>query len=230
MINRHACRLLPLLALLLAVLSVPLTGCTPATVTTPSSSATVTEPAATAGWMRRVLPPEGVVLDVPLLRQSDPRWESVPLGSSGATIGSEGCALASFAMVASYYGTESTPAQVVERLGEYAYPLEWVAAEPRYGFHVLRKDSIRFRDSRLHDPVWVRHTIEDSLAEGYPVIVGILQTSTGVPHFIVAYGLEPDGGGGFTILVRDPSTNSDYDRWEDVPSGWEITRLVVYQA
>ncbi len=125
---------------------------------------------------------------------------------------------------------DSTPAQVVERLGEYAYPLEWVAAKPRYGFHVVRKDSIRFRDSRLHDPEWVRHTIEDTLADGYPVIIGILQTSTGTPHFIVAYGLEPDSTGGYSILVRDPSVNSDYSRWEEIPSGWEVTRLVVYQT
>jgi len=218
------------LAVLLAALSVTVAGCAPAVVPTSSGLGTSAAPEATAGWMRSALPPEGVVLDVPLLRQSDSRWGGVALGSLGATIGSEGCALTSFAMVATYFGVSSTPAQVVEQLGEYAYPLEWVAAEPRYGFHVLRKDSIRFRDSRLHNPEWVRHTIEDTLADGYPVIIGILQTSTGTPHFIVAYGMEPDGEGGYSILVRDPSVNSDYERWEEVPAGWEVTRLVVYQA
>ncbi len=229
--SRHTVHSLrPLLAVLLASLSLTVAGCAPAVVQTSSAQPASATPAATAGWMRRALPPEGIVLEVPLLRQSDSRWADVQLGTAGATIGSEGCALTSFAMVATHFGEASTPAQVVERLGEYAYPLEWVAAEPRYGFHVLRKDSIRFRDSRLHDPEWVRDTIEDTLADGYPVIIGILQTSTGTPHFIVAYGLEPDGEGGYSILVRDPSVNSDYAHWEDVPSGWEVTRLVVYRT
>ncbi len=223
-------RLWLLLAVLFATLTVSVAGCARAAIPTSSVLTTTTSPEATAGWMRHTLPPEGIVLDVPLLRQSDPRWGGVPLGSAGATIGSEGCALTCFAMVATHLGADSTPAQVVERLGEYAYPLEWVAAKPRYGFHVVRKDSIRFRDSRLHDPEWVRHTIEDTLADGYPVIIGILQTSTGTPHFIVAYGLEPDSTGGYSILVRDPSVNSDYLRWEEIPSGWEVTRLVVYQT
>lgn len=172
---------------------------------------------------------EGVSLEVPLLRQADPRWKDVPLGVSGPGIGAEGCALTAFAMVASFYGTPTTPAQANEKLGEYAYPLEWMAGESRYGLHVLRKDCIRFRDSRLHDAAFVHDTIENCLTDGYPVIIGILQTSTGTPHFIVAYGLEKTAGGGFDILVRDPSMNSDYDYFEDIPSGWTVTRLVVYQ-
>ncbi len=175
------------------------------------------------------IPAEGISLEVPLLRQADPRWKDVPLGVSGPGIGAEGCALTAFAMVASYYGMPTTPAQANEKLGPYAYPMEWMAGESRYGLHVLRKDCVRFRDSRLHDDDFVRDTIEDCLADGYPVIIGILQTSTGTPHFIVAHGLEKAADGGFDILVRDPSMNSDYDRYRDIPPGWTVTRLVVYQ-
>ena len=176
------------------------------------------------------IPATGKILEVPLIRQADPRWKDVPLGTSGPGIGEEGCALACFAMVASYYGTPTTPPQANTQLGEYAYPLEWMAGESRFGLHVLRKDSIRFRDSKLHDAAYVRDTIEDSLLAGYPVIIGILQVSTGVPHFIVAYGLEPASGSSYAILVRDPSLNSDYELFEDIPAGWMITRLVVYRA
>ena len=193
-------------------------------------------PAATTALMVRsepvpaTIPASGLSLPVPLIRQADPRWKDAPLGTNGPGIGAEGCALTCFAMVASFYGTPTTPPQANTRLAEYAYPLEWMAGESRYGLHVLRKDSIRFRDSRLHDAAYVRDTIEDCLAAGYPVIIGILQVSTGVPHFIVAYGLEPAGDKSFSILVRDPSMNSDYERFEDIPVGWMITRLVVYQA
>ncbi len=197
-----------------------------AAATTAASSAGLP---ATAGLSAAAgITEEGLVLDVPLLRQSDPRWSEVPLGTAGAVIGSEGCALTSFAMVASCLGTPITPVQALERLAEYAYPVEWMAGESRYGLHVLRKDSVRFRDSRLHDADYVRDTIEDCLAAGYPVIIGILQVSTGTPHFIVAYGLERTEDG-FRILVRDPSLNSDYERFEDIPAGWMVTRLVVYQ-
>ncbi len=175
-------------------------------------------------------PDEGVTLAVPLLRQADARWRDLALGAHGATIGSEGCALTSFAMVAEYWGVPTTPPKALERLGEYAYPVEWVAAQPRYGFYIVRKDSVRFRDSRLHDAAWVHDTIEDHLRDGCPVIIGLLQTATGVPHFIVAYGLEPIGDGAFDILVRDPSTNSDYQAFSQIPAGWVVTRLVVYRA
>ncbi len=176
------------------------------------------------------MPGDEVVLEVPLLRQTDVRWRELTLGTDGATIGSEGCALTSFAMVASYWGVPTTPAQARTRLDTYAYPLEWVAAQPRYGFYVVRKDSVRFRDARLHAPAWVRDTIEDHIRAGCPVIVGLLQTTTGAPHFIVAYGVVPNGDGSVEILLRDPSENSDYQAWSHIPAGWTVTRLVVYRA
>jgi hypothetical protein len=214
-----------LLALILAA------GCTriePQTraATTPAAVATT----AAAGAKPPVIPAAGLTLSVPLLHQADPRWKDVKLGGSGPGIGAEGCALTCFAMVSTFYGIPTTPAQANERLGKYAYPLEWVAGESRYDLRVQRKDCIRFRDSRLGDNAYVHDTIEDCLASGLPVIIGILQTTTGTPHFIVAYGLEPAGNGKYRILVRDPSMNSNYLYFEDIPAGWIVTRLVVYQA
>lgn len=173
--------------------------------------------------------PGSHILDVPLLRQADPRWMNVPMAGDGPPIGDEGCALTSFAMVASYYGFPATPAQANETMGAYAYPVEWVAGEPRYGMHIVRKDSIRFRDARLHDAEYVRDTIEDCIRADWPVILGVLQTSTGATHFIVAYGLEVENPEKTRILVRDPSGVSNYTYWDDLPDGWIVTRLVVFE-
>ena len=222
---------LPSILLVLFLVS----GCTrvetgPHATTAKTAVAATTAASTAATTAAPPIPAAGLMLAVPLLHQADPRWKDVKLGGSGPGIGAEGCTLTCFAMVSTFYGIPTTPAQANERLGEYAYPLEWVAGESRYDLRVLSKECIRFRDARLGDSAYVHDTVEDSLAAGRPVIIGILQTSSGTPHFIVAYGLEPAGGGKYRILVRDPSMNSNYEHFEDIPAGWIVTRLVVYQA
>src|SRR5438128_1405846 len=69
-------------------------------------------------WKRK-LPPRGglyffrgVELDVPQFRQGDPRWRNDPLGKTPGTLGAEGCAVASAAMVLKFYGVETDPQQL----------------------------------------------------------------------------------------------------------------------
>src|SRR5580704_16993111 len=50
-----------------------------------------------------------VELNVPRFAQGDPRWAEDLLGPTASTIGSEGCAVSSAAMVLAYYGVNVDP-------------------------------------------------------------------------------------------------------------------------
>ena len=50
-----------------------------------------------------------VEIAVPQFRQGDPRWRDDPLGATPGKLGSEGCAVASAAMVLRSYGIEIDP-------------------------------------------------------------------------------------------------------------------------
>ncbi len=67
------------------------------------------------GW-KRPLPPSGgfwfetrLVLAVPSFRQNDPRWGHDPIGATADTLGGQGCAVASAAMVLAFYGVDTDP-------------------------------------------------------------------------------------------------------------------------
>src|SRR6201998_4961800 len=53
-----------------------------------------------------------VLLPVPAFAQDDPRWSDVRLGPSTDTLGNEGCAVTSAAMVAAFYGIKTDPQQL----------------------------------------------------------------------------------------------------------------------
>jgi hypothetical protein len=44
--------------------------------------------------------------------QNDPRWKSIRLGTSGVTIGQQGCLITCVAMVARFYGYDTDPARL----------------------------------------------------------------------------------------------------------------------
>ena len=50
-----------------------------------------------------------VKIPVPVFAQDDPRWSDVRLGPSTDTLGDEGCAVTSAAMVAAFYGIKTDP-------------------------------------------------------------------------------------------------------------------------
>jgi hypothetical protein len=64
-----------------------------------------------------------VGIPVPAFAQDDPRWRSVRLGPSTDTLGDEGCAVTSAAMVVAFYGIKTNPPQLnnfLTRAGEFS--------------------------------------------------------------------------------------------------------------
>jgi hypothetical protein len=51
-------------------------------------------------------------LPVEAMSQNDPRWKSIRLGTSGVTIGQQGCLITCVAMVARFYGYDTDPARL----------------------------------------------------------------------------------------------------------------------
>ena len=66
------------------------------------------------------------MIDVPLFRQNDGRWGRDPLGPTDGTVGAEGCALSSAAMILAYYGIDTDPQRLNWYLNETGgYTPEW---------------------------------------------------------------------------------------------------------
>ena len=63
-----------------------------------------------------------VEIAVPAFAQDDPRWGGVRLGLSTDTLGNEGCAVTSGAMVAAFYGVKTDPNLLDDFLDPYRGP------------------------------------------------------------------------------------------------------------
>ena len=131
-----------------------------------------------------------VSLSVPLYRQTDSRWSSVRLGSSGKSMASIGCTTCSVAMCESY------------RLGKTVRP-DSLAAEVSYtsggALYWPSNYAMSGGDSYLTE-------IYKLLSKGKPVIVGAKNASGGT-HWIVVTGFK----GGSTLLasgftINDPGS------------------------
>ncbi len=133
-----------------------------------------------------------VKLSVPKYLQSDSRWASVTLGSSGKTMAKIGCATTGIAMMESYRtGTAIYPNAMAKKLkytssGSVYWPSDYTAVTSSSGY--LSK-------------------IYDLLKSGKPVLLGA-KNSYGSQHWVVITGFT--GGalstGNFTI--NDPGTSS----------------------
>ena len=133
------------------------------------------------------------VLDVPQFFQGDPRWGADPLGPTPATLGAEGCAVTSAAMVLASYGVDVDPG----RLNAFAIQhggytpegwLYWEAAAA-YPPAIARK---AYEDKPSYA------LIDQNLLAGNPVIIRV-RYPTGGTHFVVIVGKR-----GFDYLIRDP--------------------------
>ena len=136
-------------------------------------------------------------LKVPSFRQADDRWRKDKLGNTPATLGAEGCAVASAAMVLASYGVDTDPGRlnklVTDANGyEGAGWLKWEAAAEVTG-NVARKVYEGDPSYRL---------IDENLRHGNPVIVR-LRTESGITHFVVIAGKE-----GYDYLTRDPGAGA----------------------
>ena len=133
-------------------------------------------------------------LKVPIFRQSDPRWGKDKLGNTEASLGAEGCAVASAAMVLSAFGFDTDPGRLNQFLTENdGYEgkgwIKWEkAAEITEGkFEKAYEDLPSF---------WL---IDNNLRGGNPVIAK-LKSPDGT-HFVVICGKD-----GYDYLICDPGT------------------------
>lgn len=137
--------------------------------------------------------PRTVLNDVPHFSQGDAAWAGDKLGATPGTLGNEGCAVTSAAMVLASYGVDTDPGRLNKFLRESGgyTPEGWIywekAAEwpPVIARHAYENDASHF-------------LIDWNLLRGNPVIVR-LRFPSGITHFVVVVGKS-----GFEYLVRDP--------------------------
>jgi hypothetical protein len=136
-----------------------------------------------------------LVLPVQRFSQDDPRWADDELGPAPSTMGEEGCAVSSAAMVLAFYGQDIDPGRLNAFLTNYGgyTPEGWLYWEKAADYH----------------PGLARHAYEDlpsyflidsNLERGNPVIVRV-HLSNGVTHFVVITGKD-----GFDYLIQDPAS------------------------
>ena len=138
--------------------------------------------------------PGELVIDVPQWFQADPRWSSDPLGETPGTLGGEGCAVASAAMVLGFYGIDVDPGRLNRFLTDHG------------GYE--GRGWIRWESAAEFSPGLVEKVYEDlpshalvdwNLLRRNPVIVRVRRPD-GITHFVVIVGKC-----GFDYLIRDPS-------------------------
>ncbi len=137
-----------------------------------------------------------VELRVPSFVQRDARWRHEPLGSMRITMGTNGCAVASAAMVLASYGFDVDP----QRLNRFLDANNGYTAQG--GLHW--EAAAEYDPGKVHkayEGLPTYDLIDSNLASGNPVIVRV--ATKGGPHFVVIAGKE-----GFDYLTRDPGTGA----------------------
>jgi hypothetical protein len=152
------------------------------------------------GW-KRPLPPLGglpipgeIVLCVPQFFQGDPRWRKDLLGATPGTLGGEGCAVTSAAMLLAFHGIDVDPGRLNRFLTEHGgyEGRGWIRWESAAEFYpgVLEK---------AYEDLPSYALIDWNLLLGNPVIVRI-RRADGITHFVVIVGKR-----GLKYLIRDPA-------------------------
>jgi hypothetical protein len=177
-------------------------------------------------WKRKLSPWGGryffhrLELAVPSFRQGDEEWSDDPLGGieDNGTIGGEGCAVASAAMVFKFYGIEVDPQQLnwfltaVEGYTENGW-LYWDRAA------WFAPDRVR----HVYEDLASYQLIDSNLARGNPVIVRV-RLASGITHFVVIAGKD-----GFDYLVQDPGGGSTKGLYPLRELGSDIEALRFYE-
>jgi len=138
--------------------------------------------------------PGEIVISVPQFFQGDPLWSEEALGDTSGTLGAEGCALSSAAMLLSHYGMDVDP----QRLNLFL--------KQNNGYE--GRAWLRWESAAEYMPGIIEKAYEDlpsyalidwNLLRGNPVIVRIRRPD-GITHFVVIVGKR-----GFDYLIRDPA-------------------------
>ncbi|MBV9488549.1 MAG: C39 family peptidase [Verrucomicrobia bacterium] len=138
-----------------------------------------------------------VQIPVPAFAQADPRWSDVRLGPSADTLGDQGCAVTSAAMVVAFYGIKTDPQQLnafLTRTGGFTSDglIHWN--------RVPLIAPYRLKLAYNGDPSY--ELIDSNLLSGNPVIA-VIPLRDGGYHFVVIVGKE-----GRDYLIRDPAASA----------------------
>lgn len=139
-----------------------------------------------------------VVISVPQFFQADPGWGNDKLGDTPGTLGGEGCAVSSAAMVLSHYGMDIDPGKLNSFLKQHdgyegAGWLRWESAA-EYSTGLIEK---------AYEDLPSYGLIDWNLIHGNPVIVR-LRLPSGITHFVVIVGKR-----GCNYLIRDSSSHGE---------------------
>ena len=137
-----------------------------------------------------------VEIPVPAFAQDDPRWGDIRLGPSSDTLGDEGCAVTSAAMVAAFYGIKTDPQQLntfLTRTGGLDGDglIDWNQVPSIAPAHL----KLAYNGAPSYK------LIDSNLLAGNPVIV-LIALPDGGYHFVVIVGKE-----GRNYLIRDPAAS-----------------------
>lgn len=137
---------------------------------------------------------EKISLAVPSYKQTDSRWASHPIGTTGGTIGTIGCTTTALAMTESFHsGTTVTPKTMAGRLSYSASgSLYWPSY---YQVEMAQGDYL----SRIYS----------LLALGKPVVFGA-KKSNGNQHWVTVKGFEGDTSSfdAADFIVNDPGSST----------------------
>lgn len=137
-------------------------------------------------------------------------------GSS--TIRSQGCALASTAMLFSHLGVKHTPKTINECMERYACPLAWEkATELCTDGEIVYGGRFEYADALLYQFV-----VEDGLLP----ILGLIHREYESEHWVLLTGYASDGD----YWVHDPDHVSAKPlRFSDLLDAWHPTWLIFYE-
>jgi len=177
-------------------------------------------------WKRQLSPWGGryffhhLELAVPSFRQGEEKWRDDPLGGveANGTLGGEGCAVASAAMVFKFYGIDVDPQQLnwfLANVGGYTEQ-GWLYWDRAAWF---APDRVR----HVYEDLASYQLIDSNLSQGNPVIVRV-RLPNGITHFVVIAGKD-----GFDYLVQDPGGGSAKGLYPLRELGSDIEALRFYE-
>lgn len=159
--------------------------------------------------------------EIPIKRwqQSGQSYSNDLMKVHNRPIGTDGCALTSFTMIADYLrGLDYDPGQVNNIVGDYACPFTYELAGKRYSLE-------------LDVEVWTNQTVAQTA--GYvadaisthqrPVMIGMAKGDNDT-HFVVAYAYS-----GELVYIKDPASY-DYPTLQDYTNqGYVVNRIFTYK-
>lgn len=151
-------------------------------------------------------------------------WSNTYLNgcSSPKTIGNYGCAVTSYAMIASKYGFKDNPGQVNTKMGNGACNFD----------HALAKTLYKLSDSQIQQGTSISSNfsvIKGSLQQSKPIMITLLKpNTTDQYHFVVAIGIIFFDDGSYLIEIKDPTYNKYKFLESYMSDGYTILKMRTY--